>query len=130
MAGGRPTLYTDELNQAAKDYVDGGWEEEDHPFPSIVGMAVVLNVAKSTLYTWAEDERGEVSDTLDKCQDFQEVKVLHGSIRNEFNPTISKLVLANFGYHDKQDNTLSGKDGAPVQVQEVRRIIVDSGEVT
>lgn len=111
---GRPTLYTNELDQAAKDYVNGGYEENDHPFPSIVGMAVVLNIAKSTLYQWAEDERGDISDTLDKCQDFQEVKVLHGSITNQLNPTISKLVLANFGYHDKQDTTLGGNTENPL----------------
>ena len=122
---GRPTLYTDELNQAAKDYVDGGYEEAEHPFPSVVGMAVVLNIAKSTLYTWADDERGDISDTLDNCQDNQELKVMIGSITNELNPTISKLVLANFGYHDKADNTVAGPGGTPVQVQEVQRTIVD-----
>jgi len=122
---GRPTLYTDELNQAAKDYVQGGYEDEEHPFPSVVGMAVTLNIAKSTLYTWGEDDRGDISDTLDQCQDFQELKVMNGSITNLLNPTISKLVLANFGYHDKADNTLAGPGGAPVQVQEVQRTIVD-----
>ena len=69
---GRPTLYTDELDQAAKDYINGGYETEEHPFPSVVGMAVTLNIAKSTLYQWAEDERGDISDTLDQCQDYQE----------------------------------------------------------
>jgi len=123
---GRPTLYTDELDQAAKDYVNGGYEEESHPFPSIVGMAVVLNIAKSTLYTWAEDDRGDISDTLDQCQDYQELKVMNGSITNLLNPTISKLVLANFGYHDKADNTLAGPGGGAVKVQEVQRTIVDA----
>ncbi len=127
---GRPTSYNDEMHKSAIDYVQGGYEGESHPFPSIVGMAVTLNVAKSTLYKWVDDNRkgehGEFSDTLDQCQDYQELKVMNGSITNDLNPTISKLVLANFGYHDKQDNTLSGKDGAPVQIQEVRRTIVDS----
>lgn len=113
--GGRPTLYTDEMNQAAKDYVNGGYEKADHPFPSIVGMAVVLNVAKSTLYSWSDSNRGDVSDTLDQCQDYQELKVMNGSITNKLNPTISKLVLANFGYHDKTDGTLSAPGGGPVE---------------
>ena len=127
---GRPTSYNDDMHQSAIDYVQGGYEGEEHPFPSIVGMAVTLNVAKSTLYKWVDDKRkgehGEFSDTLDQCQDYQELKVMNGSIRNEYNPTISKLVLANFGYHDKQDSTLSGKDGGAVQIEEVRRTIVDS----
>ena len=112
---GRPTLYTKELNQAAKDYVLGGYEEEGHPFPSVVGVAVTLNIAKSTLYTWGDDNRGDISDTLDQCQDHQELKVMNGSITNVLNPTISKLVLANFGYHDKADATLSAPGGGPVE---------------
>ncbi len=122
---GRPSLYTDELNQAAKDYLVDYKEVHEHPFPSVVGMAIVLNVAKSTLYTWAKDERGEISDTLALCGDYQELLVMNGSIENKFNSTISKLVLANFGYHDKQDNTHSGPGGKPMQVQEVKRTIVD-----
>ena len=126
---GRPTLYTDEMHQSAIDYVEGGYEKENHPFPSVVGMAVTLKVAKSTLYKWESDNRsgemGSFSDTLDQCQDYQELKVMNGSIKNEFNSTISKLVLANFGYHDKQDNTLANPHGGPVQVQEVQRIVVD-----
>ena len=130
MAGGRPTLYTDDIHQEAVDYITGGYVDHEDVFPSIVGMAIALKVAKSTLYQWVEDNRegelGKFSDTLDQCQDHQERITLNKSIKNEFNPTISKLVLANFGYHDKQDSTLSGKDGGAVQIQEVRRTIVDS----
>jgi hypothetical protein len=104
---GRPTLYSDIMHQSAIDYIEGGYEKEKHPFPSAVGMAVTLNVAKSTLYQWADDNRngkhGQFSDTLDQCNDYQELNVMNGSITNVLNPTISKLVLANFGYHDKQD---------------------------
>ena len=120
---GRPTLYTDELDKQALHYVIAGYEDEGHPFPSIVGMAVTLNVKKSTLYQWGEDNRGDISDTLSLCQDYQELKVMNGSITNELNPTISKLVLANFGYHDKADNTLSGPDGKPVQTDSVFEFI-------
>lgn len=130
MAGGRPTLYNDDIHQEAIDYITGGYVECEDVFPSIVGMAIALKVAKSTLYQWVEDNRegelGKFSDTLDQCQDHQERITLNKSIKNEFNPTISKLVLANFGYHDKQDSTLSGKDGGAVQIQEVRRTIVDT----
>ena len=126
---GRPTTYTKAADQAAKDYL-AQYSEHGHPFPSIVGMAIVISVAKSTLYKWVDDNRtgelGDFSDTLDQCQDHQERITLNKSITNEFNPTISKLVLANFGYHDKQDSTLSGKDGGAVQIQEVKRTIVDA----
>jgi hypothetical protein len=118
MGAGRPTLYNDAMHQSAIDYIMGGYEEEEHPFPSVVGMAVTLNVAKSTLYQWVDDNRngklGKFSDTLDQCQDYQELKVMNGSITNVLNPTISKLVLANFGYHDKQDSTIGSNPDNPL----------------
>lgn len=126
---GRPTLYTDGKHKEAIDYINDGYLDKEDAFPSIVGMAVAIGVAKSTLYQWETDKRngthGLFSDTLDQCQDHQERITLNKSIKNEFNSTISKLVLANFGYHDKADNTLAGPGGNPVQVQEVQRTIVD-----
>lgn len=116
---GRPTLYNDQIHKKAIDYINGGYEACEDVFPSIVGMAVHLNVAKSTLYKWEEDERGgefgKFSDTLDQCQDYQERITLNKSIKGDFNPTISKLVLANFGYHDKTDSTLSAPGGGKVK---------------
>lgn len=116
---GRPTLYNDEIHQKAIDYIEGGYAEHEDAFPSIVGMAIAIGVAKSTLYQWETDKRegelGLFSDTLDLCQDHQERITLNKSIKNEFNPTISKLVLANFGYHDKSDNTLAAPGGGPVK---------------
>jgi len=129
MPPGRPTLYNDEMHQKAIDYIVKDYIKCEDVFPSVVGMAVHLNVAKSTLYTWCDDKRegelGSFSDTLDQCQDYQERITLNKSITGDFNPTISKLVLANFGYHDKADNTLAGPGGGAVQVQEVQRTIVD-----
>jgi len=37
-------------------------------------------------------------------------------LSGEFNSNIAKLALGKHGYHDKQDNTLSGPDGKPVTV--------------
>ena len=92
-------------------------------------MAIYLSVAKSTLYQWEIDERegklGKFSDTLDQCQDHQERITLNKSITGDFNPTISKLVLANFGYHDRADNTLSAPGGGPVGAQIFEFIPVD-----
>jgi len=116
---GRKTLYTDELNEKAKEYVEN-YEEYNHPLPSVVGMAVVLKVAKSTLYQWAEDNRGDISDTLEFCNDYQHMELLHKGLKNEFNPTITKLALANHGYHDKQDLDVSGELGIAERIQRAR----------
>ncbi len=123
MPAGRPTKYTKELNQQAKDYLENYLDEHEHPLPSIVGMAVAIGVAKSTLYQWAEDDRGDISDTLAQCNDNQELALVHKGLTNAFNSTIVKLALANHGYSEKIDNTLSAPGGGPVQTDSVFEFI-------
>ena len=125
MSGGRPTKYCDEIVKQARDYITN-YESHDHAMPSIVGMAIVLKVSKSTLYDWADQEGNAFSDILDECMDNQELTLFNNALTNKFNPTIAKLALGKHGYHDKADNTLAGPGGTPVQIQEVRRTIVDS----
>ena len=116
---GRPTKYTKALNDAAKDYLVNYLAEYEHPLPSVVGMSVAIGVAKSTLYEWAKDERGDIADTLAKCNSQQELSLIHKGLSNEFNATIVKLALANHGYSDKVDSTLSAPGGGPVQTSSV-----------
>jgi len=124
MPAGRPTKYNEEIVGKAREYITN-YQEHGHAMPSIVGMAVVLNVAKSTLYDWAEDEEKEFSDILDECMDNQELVLFNQALMNEFNSSIAKLALGKHGYHDKVDSTLSNPNGGPVQVQEVKRSIID-----
>ena len=112
---GRPTLLTDELRLAAVEYINT-YEKHGHIMPSAVGMAIILKVAKSTLYAWAADEEKNFSDTLEQCNDYQEHVLLTKGLTGDFNSTITKLALANHGYSDKSDNTLSGPGGAPIDV--------------
>jgi len=109
--GGRPTKLTPEMFEKADHYIEHYESEYGHATPSAVGMAVVLNVAKSTLYKWAEDENNGFSDTLAKCNDWQEFTLNDKGLKNEVNPTIAKLALANFGYSDSIDNKHSGLVG-------------------
>lgn len=102
----RPTAYDEQKHQAAIDYIEGGWEAAGDAIPSAVGMAIEIGVNRDTLYQWAEDERecdnlGKFSDTLKQCQDRQHRVSLNGGIKGDFNPTITKLVLANHGYSEK-----------------------------
>jgi hypothetical protein len=124
MTRGRPSKFNSDIDQAAKNYLVDFNKVHNHPFPSVVGMAIAINIAKSTLYKWAEEGKGSISDTLRHCAEYQEMLVLHGGITNEFNSTISKLVLANFGYHDKQDNTQAGPDGGPIEIDQEWRVTV------
>jgi len=122
---GSPTKYCDEIVQKARDYITD-YASHDHIIPSVVGMAIVLKISKSTLYDWADQEGNAFSDILEECMDHQEIKLFNGGLSGDFNAAIAKLALGKHGYHDKQDNTLSGKDGGAVQIQEVKRVIVDT----
>ena len=116
--GGRPTKLTKAMHKRARDYIEN-YAEHDQIIPSAAGMSVVLDVAKSTLYTWAEDPETGFSDTLARCNQHQEMKLLNGGLSNKFNSTITKLALHNHGYSDKVDNTLAAPDGGPVQTDSV-----------
>jgi hypothetical protein len=111
MAGGRPTKYSREMVDKARAYITNYKEVHGHMIPSIVGMAVVLNVGKSTLYDWANDDEKEFSDILDECMSHQEVKLFNGGLSSEFNSSIVKLALGKHGYSDKvEQDTLHSFD--------------------
>jgi hypothetical protein len=104
MAGGRPTKYTPELLAKAHAYVDGGWVDEGDLIPSHAGLAVTIEVTRTTLYDWESDpDKVEFSNILAKCNITQERKLLNGGLGGEFNPAITKLALGKQGYSDKLD---------------------------
>jgi len=104
----RPTKYNKELLAKAQDYLVN-YDQYGHPFPSLVGLARVLDVATSTVEKWRDDEdKPEFSGTLVKIKDEQHLKLLHGGIKGEFNAAITKLGLHNFGYSDKKEVEQSG----------------------
>ena len=100
MPGGRQTEYTQEHNEKAIAYIAN--LPEGQVIPSIAGLAVYLEVNRSTVYKW-RDENKEFSDTLEYLLDNQEVKALNSGLNGDFTPAITKLVLANHGYSDKQE---------------------------
>lgn len=106
MAGGRPTKYNPEIVAKAWDYIEN-YADTGDVIPSHAGMACVLNLNKSTLYDWADDEAKEFSDILAKCNQAQERVLLNGGLSNTFNSAITKLALGKQGYSEKHetDNT-------------------------
>jgi hypothetical protein len=99
----------DKANEYIENYADHG-----DAIPSAVGMAVYLNVAKSTLYKWADDNHFDFSDTLEFCNDAQHVRLMNQGLTGEFNATITKLALSNHGYSEKtQTDVTSG--GEPIK---------------
>ena len=131
---GRPTKWSEELEEKALHYIENfNTEEYGDAIPSIVGLAVALNVAKSTIYEWGAEERGIFPDILEACNTNQERTLVNGGITGAFNPTIVKLILTKHGYQDQAHQTLSGPDGGPIEtkshplvVQPVRIVEKDS----
>lgn len=104
---GRPTKYNGDL-QAKADKYARDYESLGELVPTVAGLCVHLDLARSTLYKWAE-EKPLFSDTLERINQIQELKLVNGSLANTMNANISKLMLANHGYSDKvqQDNISS-----------------------
>jgi len=102
---GRPTKYNTALLEKAQHYLDH-YEEYDEVIPSAVGLALVLDITRSTLYAWARDEDKKVfSHILDNINKKQEQIILRKGLNNEFNSNITKLVLGKHGYHDRAQQT-------------------------
>lgn len=74
--------------------------------PSVAGLAIYLNIARSTLQLW-EKSGNDFSGTLDRLKAVQEVLLVNGGLKGDLNSTITKLMLTNHGYSDKQDIKMS-----------------------
>lgn len=100
-AVGRPSLYNEELQAKADEYLLAH-EDQGDVIPSHAGLACWLGVSKPTIYEWAKIHSG-FSNTLQSILVKQETIALNKGLSGAFNATITKLVLANHGYSDKQE---------------------------
>lgn len=107
---GRPSKYTDEIQDRADAYVDGGFADCGDVVPSQAGLAIELGLSRSTLQEW-EKNHDRFSVTLQRLRWFQERISLNGGLDGKLNSTIVKLLLANHGYSEKQsiDHTSGGE---------------------
>lgn len=95
---GQPTKYNQKVLKTAQDYVKNYADYEDI-VPSVVGLAVALDVSKQTLYNWANlPENAQFLDTLEKISSNQERRLLNGGLSKSFDAGITKLMLYNHGY--------------------------------
>lgn len=98
---GCPTKYSKEKLNISIDYVKN-YKEHGDIVPSVVGLAVLLEVSKKTLYNWAAvPENKDFLHTLEKLSTNQERGLLNGGLSGDLNPQITKMMLYNHGYSDK-----------------------------
>lgn len=109
MSAGRPTDYDDEIIESTKEYLET-YKEQGDVIPSVAGLAVHLQIARSTIYDWAsQEEKKEFSDILNNILSTQERVLMNKGLTSEFNSNIVKLALGKHGYTDKSDFTSGGK---------------------
>lgn len=111
----RPTSYGPDVLEKAKEYLEL-YEELGDAVPSVAGLSLYLDRARSTIHKWAtEDDKKEFSDILDNINATQEKVALSKGLKGDFNANLVKLLLGKHGYHDKVDQQITGEGGGPVQ---------------
>ncbi|EMI4428851.1 DNA-packaging protein [Providencia rettgeri] len=113
---GRPSKFAESLVKA-KEYLMGGYETVGDVVPSVAGLACYLGVSRKTVYEWVK-ESTDLSDTLEGILAMQENKLINKGLNGDFNPTITKLMLANHGYSEKQevDHKSSDSSMSPTKI--------------
>lgn len=107
---GRPTDYDDKTISKVEAYLSECPDE----LPSVVGLAIYLKTTTKTIYNWSNVEGREAFlHTLEKVQDAQHNIALNKGLTGDFNATITKLVLANHGYHDKLESDITIREKDP-----------------
>lgn len=98
----RPTKYNEKILKKSNDYLEN-YQNHNHPFPSVVGLSRVLKIAHSAIKRWGNDkDKPEFKATLEQIKDEQHLQLIHNGILSKYNAAITKLMLHNFGYSDKQ----------------------------
>jgi len=111
----RPSHYSDEIVRKASKYLEV-YEELGDAVPSVAGLSLYMERARSTIYQWAADpEKKEFADILDTINATQEKVALSKGLKGDFNANLVKLLLGKHGYHDKVDQQVTGEGGGPVQ---------------
>lgn len=107
---GRPSELADCLVKA-KEYLLGDYETFGDVVPSVAGLACYLGKSREAMYEYARNNK-DFSDTLESIKTMQENKLINKGLTGEFNATITKLMLSNHGYSEKQEIDHQSSDGS------------------
>jgi hypothetical protein len=78
--------------------------KEQFYLPTVEGLAVHLEIARSTVYACAK-VFPEFSDILEALLAAQGSQLIQNGVTGEYNSTITKLMLTKHGYTDKMEVT-------------------------
>lgn len=111
MITGRPSKLTDDLIEKAAKYATKDYMLQGEVIPTIEGLAVYLDVSRSTIYNWKTENR-DFLDILEGLMARQAKELFSNGLTGDFNPTITKLILTKHGYSDRVEQDVTSSDGA------------------
>lgn len=113
----RPTHYSDEIARKSREYLTC-YEELGDAVPSVAGLSVYIERARSTIYQWAaHEDNQEFADILESINAKQEQVALNKGLKGDFNANLVKLLLGKHGYHDKIDQELTGANRGAIKAE-------------
>lgn len=131
MPGGRPTVYKPEYAQQLMQMCAEALADESKPFPTLARFAAQIGVVRQTLLDWAtqvnddgELKYPEFSNAYKLVKEYQEAVLTENGLKGTYQGSFAIFTAKNvLGWRDKQEHELSGKDGAPIQTEDVRNPI-------
>jgi len=128
MPGGRPTTYTEEMLNKAKEYINS-YSELGDVVPSVVGMCRHINRSKTVVYDWCKEEgKEEFADIVKQISEIQESDLINGGLSGVHNPQIGKMMLAKHGYSDRVEQSHTSPDGSMTPQHPTYTIVKDGGD--
>lgn len=110
----RPTDYSDQIVTDSWGYIQTFANDTIGPdkklkvnLPTIEGLALYLEISRSTLYLW-QKEHPEFSDIIEILQQKQAQALINNGLSGDYNPTIAKVLLAKHGYKDEVKQEVTG----------------------
>lgn len=120
---GRPTKYCKEIVEKASEYLKT-FEELGDKIPSVEGLSLFIEITRSTIYEWAQQEdKEDFSDILEKINATQKQVLINKGLSGDFNSAIAKLVLGVHGLSEKHFQEVAGVEGRPL-ITKIERVII------
>ena len=122
MPAGRPTKYDPSMCEDAKAFMAEGYSKE--------ALAGKLGISTQTLSVW-EKEKPEFSEAIKHGEAASRVwwedRGRQACTDGQFNATVWSMNMKNrFGWRDKVDHELTGKDGGPMETKLIQVVGVDA----
>jgi hypothetical protein len=106
LGAGRPTKYTQEFIEAEAHALEKWMQKPDSIY--FKRFAFDRGYSQQRLSEFAE-VNPKFSETMTRAREFQEIRLVEGGLKNEFNSNFCKFVMYNAcGWVDKQETKVSG----------------------